>query len=194
MRVHLRKGTREDLSLVARWNDGTSPEFLMQWAGPLFRHPLTEEQLLCQWGPAIDEVPRAAEANSGEEPGTRFYAIVAGEAVEREQTVGVVELGLIDRWNRSARVARFLLGDPGHRGKGIGTEALRRLLEICFHELELHRVSLAVFDFNETAIRCYERVGFRKEGLIRESRRIGEEYWSYFEMGILSSEFECDAG
>lgn len=75
------------------------------------------------------------------------------------------------------------------RGNGIGTTALRLLLDICFANLDLHRVSLAVFDFNEAAVRCYEKVGFRKEGLMREARRVGGEYWSYYEMSIFYREY-----
>lgn len=171
--VALCLGTREDLARVLEWNAGTDEAFLMQWAGPLFRHPLTEEQLLDHWGPVI----------AGTQPDTRFYRIEDGEAI------GVVELALIDRVNRSARVARLLLGRGEHRGHGVGAAALRLLLQVCFGELDLNRVSLGVFDFNTPAIRCYEKVGFRKEGLIREARRVGEEYWSNFEMGILRREW-----
>ena len=171
--VRLLPGSKEDLSKVLEWNEGRDAAFLMQWAGPRFHHPLTEQQLLDHWGPVIDRL----------RPDTRFYRIEEGE------TIGVVELALIDRINRSARVARFLLGRSESRGKGTGTVALRLLLDVCFAQLGLHRVSLAVFDFNEPAIRCYEKAGFRKEGHIREARRVGEEYWSYYEMGILKKEW-----
>ncbi|HUX22674.1 MAG TPA: GNAT family protein [Spirochaetia bacterium] len=171
--VTLRLGVQEDLGRVLEWNAGNDEGFLMQWAGPLFRHPLTEDQLLAHWGPVI----------AGRQPETRLYGIEEG------QTIGVVELTLIDRTNRSARVARVLLGSDEDRGHGTGAAALKLLLEVCFGELELNRVSLAVFDFNIPAIRCYEKVGFRKEGLIREARRVGEDYWSYFEMGILRREW-----
>jgi RimJ/RimL family protein N-acetyltransferase len=46
-----------------------------------------------------------------------------------------------------------------------------------------------VYDFNTPAIRLYERLGFVKEGLIRESRRMNGGYWSHFHMSILEDEW-----
>ena len=66
---------------------------------------------------------------------------------------------------------------------------LRRLLQIGFDGLGLHRIDLVVFDFNRAAIKCYEGVGFVKEGHLRESRRIGNEYWSLYQMSILEHEW-----
>jgi RimJ/RimL family protein N-acetyltransferase len=40
-----------------------------------------------------------------------------------------------------------------------------------------------------SAIVCYEKVGFKKEGLLRDSRKNGDEYWSLWEMSILENEF-----
>lgn len=179
--INLEPGRAEDLHLILCWNDGKGPEFLMQWAGPGFEHPLTEAQLHRHLDGAID----------GRTQEHRFYRIVLQSPPAEDQTVGVVELSRIDRENCSARVAHFLLGDPAVRGQGIGTEALNHLLSVCFEELGLHRVSLGVFDFNEGAIRCYEKAGFRKEGLLRDVRRVGERYWSLFEMSILSHEYRA---
>lgn len=63
------------------------------------------------------------------------------------------------------------------------------LLNIAFNDLSLHRVGLGVFDFNESAIRSYEKVGFVKEGLLRDVRKMGDEYWSLWEMSILEDEW-----
>lgn len=177
--IRLEAGSSDELELILSWNEDQGSEFLMQWAGPGFQHPLTREQLHRHLNAAI--------AGAAEEH--RFYRIVLTDHAGQRRTVGVVELARIDPTNRSARVAHFLLGDPSIRGKGIGTEALKLLLAVCFEELGLHRVSLGVFDFNEGAIRCYEKAGFRKEGLLRDVRRMGTQYWSLYEMAILSDEY-----
>jgi RimJ/RimL family protein N-acetyltransferase len=44
-----------------------------------------------------------------------------------------------------------------------------------------------VFAFNDAAIRCYERVGFTREGTLRDARRYEEEYWSVVVMSLLES-------
>jgi RimJ/RimL family protein N-acetyltransferase len=75
------------------------------------------------------------------------------------------------------------------RGQGIGRLMIEEILKIAFRELKLHRVSLGVFDFNKSAIACYEKAGFVKEGLLRDSVRMGNEYWNLWEMSILESEW-----
>ena len=104
--------------------------------------------------------------------------------------VGHIELNNIDLRNKSARVCRVLVGEPSLRGRGIGTQMMRRLLKIGFDQLGLHRIDLFVFDFNKAAIRCYEKLGFVKEGHLREVRRIGGEYWSLYHMSILEHEWK----
>ena len=48
--------------------------------------------------------------------------------------------------------------------QGFGTDAVRTLVEYAFRSMRLSRVYLRVFTSNVRAIRCYEKVGFRKEG------------------------------
>lgn len=58
-----------------------------------------------------------------------------------------------------------------------------------FTELGLHRIDLIVFDFNVSAIKCYEKAGFKTEGLKRDIRKMGDEFWSAYEMSILEDEW-----
>ncbi len=76
------------------------------------------------------------------------------------------------------------------RGKGIGQNMMRAVLEIAFGNLKLHRVSLGVFEFNESAIATYEKVGFTLEGTLRDARKIEDEYWNLCEMSVLAHEWE----
>lgn len=55
--------------------------------------------------------------------------------------------------------------------------------------MNMHRVYLHVYDFNERAIRCYEKCGFKKEGLIREAVYKHGRYVNEYIMGILEEEF-----
>ncbi|HEY3313311.1 MAG TPA: GNAT family protein [Anaerolineales bacterium] len=81
------------------------------------------------------------------------------------------------------------IGEPDFWGKGYGTEAMQLILAYAFMELNLHRVSLDVFDYNPRAVRSYEKAGFKLEGrkrgmLLREGRR-----WDIIYMGILRTEW-----
>lgn len=78
-------------------------------------------------------------------------------------------------------------------GQGIGTAAVRALLEKAFGPLGLHRVALRVLPDNLRAIRCYERCGFRREGIERESARVGDGWADDLIMAILEHEFRAQS-
>lgn len=105
-----------------------------------------------------------------------------------QKTVGHIELIHIDQFNQSASLARVFVA-PAYRGKGTGQEMVKKALEIGFKKLQLHRIDLRVFDFNKPAIKCYEKCGFKKEGLLRDARKWGNGYWSLYQMSILEQEW-----
>ena len=70
----------------------------------------------------------------------------------------------------------------------------RQIVEIGFNQYDLHRIELKVYDFNLVAISCYQKVGFVKEGLLREAQREGDEYWNVVLMGILKKEWQITSG
>ena len=57
-----------------------------------------------------------------------------------------------------------------------------------FDTLNLERISLRVFDYNTRAIRAYEKVGFRKEGVLRRDHFSEGAYHDTVIMGILREE------
>ena len=68
---------------------------------------------------------------------------------------------------------------------------LKEVLNFGFDTLNLNRVALGVFDFNEAAIKCYEKLGFSLEGTTRESAKAGDTYWNCHLMSILKKEWSC---
>lgn len=74
---------------------------------------------------------------------------------------------------------------PKMRGRGIGQALVRRLVELGFDELGLHRLELVVFSFNQPARCCYERAGFREEGRALEARKASDGYWDLIQMAML---------
>ena len=64
------------------------------------------------------------------------------------------------------------------------------MLNLAFREMNLHRVFLRVDADNARGIRCYEKVGFRHEGTLREVGFRESEYFDQHMMSILASEFE----
>jgi len=80
--------------------------------------------------------------------------------VHEDNMIGTIELMNIDFEAKTAKVGRFLL-KPEFTGKGYGTEALSELIMFVFNNFRLKKVGLTVFDFNKSALRCYEKVGFK---------------------------------
>lgn len=78
--------------------------------------------------------------------------------------VGESVLNEIDWQLRSANF-RIALFHPELFGKGLGSWMTERILAFAFEEAKLHRVCLSVFSCNPRAIRCYEKAGFRLEGM-----------------------------
>jgi RimJ/RimL family protein N-acetyltransferase len=98
--------------------------------------------------------------------------------------VGDLALTEINPDNRSAGL-RIALVEPG---KGYGTEAIRMVLSRAFGELQLHRVSLEVFEYNERAIAAYRKCGFVEEGRMRDALRWDGRWYDALLMSVLSTD------
>lgn len=106
-----------------------------------------------------------------------------------ERTIGFVGLDGI-RWVHGDAWVGIGLGEREYWGKGYGTDAMQILQRYAFDELNLHRLSLNVFDYNQRAIRSYEKAGFIVEGRSRQYlNREGQRFDMIF-MGILREEWE----
>jgi RimJ/RimL family protein N-acetyltransferase len=109
--------------------------------------------------------------------------------LEEDLTIGLIGLDGI-QWVHGDAWVGIGLGEREYWGKGYGTDAMRILLRYAFEELNLHRLSLSVFEYNSRAIRSYEKVGFVIEGRARQFlNRDGGRYDMIF-MGILRDEWK----
>jgi RimJ/RimL family protein N-acetyltransferase len=110
-------------------------------------------------------------------------------AIETSEGVHIGNLGLhaIDWKNRSAELG-ITIGDKTYWGQGCGTDSIRTLLRLGFEEMNLHRIFLRVDVDNARAIRCYEKVGFRREGTSRDAVFRDGRYYDQYVMSILESE------
>ncbi len=120
------------------------------------------------------------------ENGNYMMAIVEKETNKLLGNCGLLNVDLI---NRNAEFGIFI-GDKKYRGKGIGEEATRLILDFGFNALNLHHIWLRVFTFNKNAIGLYKKIGFKVIGTKRESRIIGTQKIDELLMDILPHEFE----
>jgi len=102
--------------------------------------------------------------------------------------VGLVHLVGVDWVSRVAEFA-ILIGDKSARGKGVGHDATALMLEYGFRTLNLNRIWLRVTQTNSAAIRVYERLGFRCEGVLRQAFFADGGLQDVLVMGLLAEEW-----
>jgi RimJ/RimL family protein N-acetyltransferase len=107
--------------------------------------------------------------------------------LESNECIGIVRLMFID-WISATSDLGIYIGDKRFRCQGIGQEVLILILNYAFTCLNLHKVSLKVLESNINAIKCYERCGFVKEGILREQYWCNGKYEHVVLMGILRGE------
>ena len=92
------------------------------------------------------------------------------------QVVGLIQYGEeTDPDYRYAGIDIFV--HPGWHGRGIGADAVRTLARHLFDDLGHHRIVIDPAAANERAIRSYERVGFRRVGVMRSYERGADGTW-----------------
>ena len=120
-------------------------------------------------------------------PGNYFFGI---HRLEDDRLIGDIGFDEIFNPHGDAFVG-IALGERDCWGKGYGTDAMRIILRFGFSELNLHRVTLNVFEYNPRAIRSYEKVGFKHEGRVRRALNRDGRRWDMIYMGILREEWEA---
>ena len=80
--------------------------------------------------------------------------------------------------------------DPKQRGKGYGTDATLVTLWIGFNILGLHSIYLDTMEDNERSIHVYEKIGFKRVGVLRETEFIDGSHKGLLIMDILRDEFQ----
>ncbi|NOX27347.1 MAG: GNAT family N-acetyltransferase [Gammaproteobacteria bacterium] len=173
MKIELLPFSPSDMDRLISWVD--SDELLLSWAGTFFSSPLTREQCQNYW-----------QTSQGESPARLIFKALNSETGD---VVGHIELDGFDYENESAFISRVLVGANAQRGLGIGQAIVLELVDMAFTQLSLHRLAVGVMEFNATAIRCYEKCGFKYEGCYRDIVKYGDGYHSVVTMSLLRDEW-----
>jgi RimJ/RimL family protein N-acetyltransferase len=161
---------RDDYDVVASWF-ADEEEFIRVFANA-FTYPLNRTQFEGFFLP--DPEPR---------PSRRCL-----RATLDGRTVGMISYNRIDWRNNNGHLG-FIAVEPASRSRGIGTQMISGALAIGFADYGLHRIDLYVYSFNRGAIKCYEGLGFRTEGVTRGVSRIGDRYLDWIPMSLLKDEW-----
>jgi RimJ/RimL family protein N-acetyltransferase len=171
-RIRLRAVEREDIPRYVEWlND---PEVI---AGLLIHIPMST------W----DET-RWFENLAHHSPETRPLAIEAKTSDGGWKHIGGLGFDTIE-WTNSNAEFGIVIGEKSFWNQGYGTEATRLMLKYGFETLNLNRIFLRVYETNPRAIRAYEKVGFVKEGVLRQALYRNGRYINVWLMGVLRSEW-----
>jgi RimJ/RimL family protein N-acetyltransferase len=173
-KVRLTALRQDDASKIAEWNEDVGYLRLQDTNTAL---PKSKAQIETE----LEQLQGGGDAI--------LFAIRTNEEETLIGTVGFYEI----EWANQAAWLGIGIGDRAAWGKGYGSEALRLVLQYGFEEMNLHRVTLTVVEYNERAIAMYERAGFKQEGTFREfGRRDGKRYDMYL-YGLLRSEWESNS-
>lgn len=169
-RVALRRLGGEDVPRL--YEIFSDPEVSRYWSSGPLESPAGAQLLL-------------EEIDSLWEEGTLFQWGIA--RVPEDDVVGTCTLFQVDREHGRGEVGYAL----AYRfwGRGYATEALSLLLGYVFHDLGLHRLEADVDPRNAPSIRLLERLGFRREGVLRERWRVNDEWQDGALYGLLRSEW-----
>lgn len=169
--IRLRAVEREDIPTFVRW----------------FNDPEVRRNLLM-----FAPMSKVSEERWFESRQTRDNDYLFGIEVpvaDDWQLIGNVGLHQID-WVHRRCTFGIVIGERTFWERGYGSKATRAALRFAFHTLNLHRVELEVFDFNQRARHVYEKTGFRLEGTRRQALFQDGVYHDEHLMAILRTEFE----
>ena len=103
--------------------------------------------------------------------------------------IGAIDLRHIDLQNKDSDFG-IMIGDKKYWSKGYGSDAMQALINFAFKKLKLHRIYLTVYIYNKRAVKMYEKLGFKHEGMNREGNFWNGRFWDSYRMGILDREWK----
>ena len=109
---------------------------------------------------------------------------------ENDQTIGVTAYHRVD-WVSHAAIYSICISDSSQWRMGYGKEVTGLMLTYAFDILNLHRVQLHVWADNLAGIHVYEKMGFAREGVLREAMGHDGRYCDFLVMGVLEREWRA---
>jgi RimJ/RimL family protein N-acetyltransferase len=168
-RVYLRPFYRDDLPYIQKWSNDAELRSLIGEVGPMSRAETRK-----WYKDLLDDKDRI------------WFAIVLKRG---DRVVGEAGLLRMFRPWRNTDMT-IIIGEKDAWGKGYGTEVGHLLLDYAFRRLGFHRISIGVVGFNKRALRFWESLGFKKEGVERDEYYYNDEYSDGIMMSILEDEFK----
>ncbi len=168
-RIYLRKVTEEDALTYHRWRNDPEVMENTSLSLDLFTYKETSE--------FIQSIMESHNSKS--------YFIMEKE---NDEAIGITSLMNLDYKNRNSECI-IDIGNKDYWGDGYGKEGMELLVQYSFKELNLHKLYLKVFAFNTRAIRLYERIGFEREGELKDHLFRNGKWHNIIEMALFQDKY-----
>lgn len=172
----MRKFGRADFDRLISWIP--DEQFLIQTCGPLFKWPLDAGQL-----------EQHLEKAEGKKPTVYAFSVVQ---VPDGKVIGHIEIVWIDYEKSNGMLGPVLIGEPRFCNKGYGRESVKLAVDFGFNNIGLDEIYLWVFESNTAAIRCYEKIGFKKGEIKESTLKSGNKLLNSLKMKLRKEDYVTD--
>lgn len=115
----------------------------------------------------------------------------AGSQDEEDATkIGMLVMGKNSNFTFRRRTGIGIQIVDAHQNQGYGREAINWALDWAFTFGDMHRVDIGTMSYNERAAALYQSIGFKLEGVKRESVFMNRQWHDHIELGMLVHEWE----
>lgn len=118
----------------------------------------------------------------------KAYDFTVRRPEEPDRHLGNVSIWHLSRAYRNGEIGYWIRTDA--TGLGIATEATGEALRIGFVELGMHRLTLRIAVGNAPSERVAEKLGFTREGVLREEIRVGGRWMDHSLWSLLDHEYQ----
>jgi RimJ/RimL family protein N-acetyltransferase len=169
--VRLAAVTNDDVGTIGRWRSD----------GEMLRY--------FDAVPAIPQSPAQIESWLQSAQSSTTGYVFGVRLLSDDRLIGLLELdGIL--WSQRVAWLSLFIGDEADRGKGCATDAMEVALRFGFHEVNLHRLQVTIFEFNQRSIALADRLGVVREGAYREFLERDGRRYDMLLYGLLRAEWE----
>jgi [ribosomal protein S5]-alanine N-acetyltransferase len=156
------------------------------WA--LYQILYSNEDILAHVGPSVSEdvLKKYFSVNKDDTKQNKQYTLIIEEK-QSGVSVGSIGMYKIQHTFQRCEIGFMLL--PDSWGKGYATEAAKAVVKYAFNELGLNRISAVSAITNIASHKVLEKVGFEREGCLRQNVILKDEYVDDYIFGMLKNEF-----
>jgi RimJ/RimL family protein N-acetyltransferase len=112
----------------------------------------------------------------------------AVEDMETHSYIGGCGINEVNWISRVATVG-IMIGGKNYWNKGYGTDAMRVLIKFIFENMNIRKIKLNVFSFNVRAQKCYEKCGFKVEGILKDELFKDGKYYDEIIMSLFVNDY-----